>query len=280
MIKKSILIVVLLIILMGVSNVSADGLETLSILDLYDNTSVYQQGLKGDWGFSCLIKGTEKTILFDTGQKGSILMNNMKKLNIDPSQIDIVVLSHIHPDHIGGLNSLLQKNRNLTLYVPQTFFNSKVFIKIIKKYSPKVIAITGPQLICKYLYSTGEMNAKIYSSQIKDEGILVEQSLVIQTVKGLVVITGCGHPGIIEILLKAKKVVPGDLIFIGGGFHLLEQNKEYISQVVNDFKKLGVRYVGSSHCTGDLAYKMLQEAYQENHITMGVGKAINLEDLK
>jgi 7,8-dihydropterin-6-yl-methyl-4-(beta-D-ribofuranosyl)aminobenzene 5'-phosphate synthase len=279
MIKKTTLMIILLIFLTSVPLVSADELVTLSILDLYDNTPVSQQGLKGDWGFSCLIKGTEKTILFDTGQKGSILMDNMKKLDISPSQIDIVVLSHIHPDHIGGLSSFLQKNRNVTLYVPQTFLDTKEFTKIIKKYSPKVVAITGPQPICENVYSTGEMNAKIYSSQINDESILVEQSLAIKTVNGLVVITGCGHPGIIEILDQAKNVVPGDLFYVIGGIHLLEQNKEYISEVVSEFKRLGVRYVSSSHCTGDLAIKMLQEEYQKNYIAMGVGKTIILEDL-
>ena len=108
----------------------------------------------------------------------------MKKLGINPRRIDIVELSHIHPDHIGGLSSFLQKNRAVTLYVPKSFLKNKVFTQIIKKYSPKVIATTGPQPICKYVYSTGKMDAKQYSSQIKDQGILVEQSLVIQTKKG------------------------------------------------------------------------------------------------
>jgi len=76
---------------------------------LYDNT-VFQSGLKPDWGFSCLVETPNRTILFDTGSNGSILLENMKKLDIDPLSIDEVFISHPHFDHVGGLSVFLNYN--------------------------------------------------------------------------------------------------------------------------------------------------------------------------
>ena len=83
-------------------------MHEMAITVIYDNNP-YKEGLETAWGFAASITGTEKTILFDTGGDGSILLNNMQKLAIDPNGIDTVVLSHIHPDHTGGLNSFLEK---------------------------------------------------------------------------------------------------------------------------------------------------------------------------
>jgi len=89
----------------------------MKITILYDNT-VFQSGLKPDWGFSCLEEVHNRTILFDTGSNGSMLLENMKKLDIDPLSIDEVFISHAHFDHVGGLSAFLNENNNVTIYVP------------------------------------------------------------------------------------------------------------------------------------------------------------------
>ncbi len=82
--------------------------KNVTLITIYDNYQ-YNPKLKTGWGFSCLVKVNGKNILFDTGGNDSILLGNMEKMNIDPNQIDIVVLSHIHGDHTGGLTEFLEK---------------------------------------------------------------------------------------------------------------------------------------------------------------------------
>jgi 7,8-dihydropterin-6-yl-methyl-4-(beta-D-ribofuranosyl)aminobenzene 5'-phosphate synthase len=91
--------------------------QDISITILYDNY-VFTEGLRSDWGFSCILKGTEKTILFDTGTKGELLLENIEKLKINPKDVEVVVISHNHGDHTGGLLAFLGKNSNVSVYLP------------------------------------------------------------------------------------------------------------------------------------------------------------------
>ena len=84
------------------------GIDDLKITVVYNNYP-YKEDLETGWGFSCLVEGADKTILFDTGGDGAVLLGNMDKLRIDPAVVDVVVLSHIHGDHTGGLEDFLEK---------------------------------------------------------------------------------------------------------------------------------------------------------------------------
>ena len=237
-----------------------------SITVIFDNYP-YKEGLTTAWGFSCLIRGIEKTILFDTGGDGSILLANMKKLNIDPKEIDLVVFSHIHGDHTGGLQSFLEKNQDVIVYMPESF--PEGFKRDAKKYGVTVVEVKEPLKICENVYSTGELGTSI-----------IEQSLIIQTDKGLIVITGCAHPGIVKIVRKAKDVIKDDVLFVMGGFHLSGKSKTELENIIFDFKQLGVRYAAPTHCSGDNARQLFEKEYRENFINIGAGKVITMEDLK
>lgn len=240
-------------------------IENLDVIVISDNNE-YKEGLETAWGFSAFVKGAEKTILFDTGVNGPILLRNMKKLNIKPKDVDIVVLSHIHEDHVGGLKSFMGEKSSITVYVPLSFPTD--FKKNVRNLGTKVIEVEGASEIFENVYSTGEFRA-----------LPKEQSLIIQTGKGLIIITGCAHPGIVNIIEKAKELVQNDILLVMGGFHLRDKSENEIKSVIASFKKLGVCFVAPCHCSGDLARQLFKEQYRENFINAGVGRKITMHDL-
>jgi 7,8-dihydropterin-6-yl-methyl-4-(beta-D-ribofuranosyl)aminobenzene 5'-phosphate synthase len=244
-------------------------IDDLSITVVYDNNP-YKEGLETDWGFSCLIRGTEKTILFDTGGKGDLLLENMEKLGITTEEIDVVVISHHHYDHTGGLfNHILEQNSDVTVYLPSTFSDS--FKNIVKEKGAPIVEVSDPIEICENVYSTGVMEG-IEGSQ-GHYVVIHEQSLIINTEKGLIVVVGCSHPGVTRIVERAKELVQGNVLFVMGGFHTCPEG------TVSQFKELGVIYVGPCHCSGDVVRVWFEQEYGEKYIEVGVGRIITLDDL-
>jgi 7,8-dihydropterin-6-yl-methyl-4-(beta-D-ribofuranosyl)aminobenzene 5'-phosphate synthase len=235
--------------------------KNLEITVVYDNNP-YKAGLETAWGFSCLIRGTDKTILFDTGGDGSLLLRNMKALGIDPKEIDLIFLSHIHRDHVGGLRNVIERNPKVFVYIPKSFPDS--FKGEVKYYGITLIEVQQPLKICEGVYSTGELG-----SDIK------EQSLIIHDKRGLVIITGCAHPGIVNVVNKAKDLFRSDIFLLVGGFHLGGKNKDELRKIAFSLKKAGVHNVGPCHCSGDAAREVLKEEYQNNFVNVGVGRVIN-----
>lgn len=243
-----------------------ESMNTPIITIVFDNNP-YRKGLQSGWGFSCLIEGMEKTVLFDTGADGGMLLDNMQRQEITPEMIDIIILSHAHSDHIGGVHDLLQKNSKLTLYAPASFPES--FKDKVKRYGAPIIKVKKSMEILKGVYSTGEMDAS-----------MKEQSLIIRTPKGMVIITGCAHPGIVNIVKRAKEILDDEVLLVMGGFHLKSKSREEIKMIISEMQKLGVRYVGPCHCSGERARDLFQEAYREHYIPVGIGKRIDIKDLK
>lgn len=236
----------------------------LSITIVYDNYS-FNPELQTAWGFSCLVEGKEKTILFDTGGDGEILLSNMEKLGIDPEKVDTVVLSHIHGDHIGGLHSFLAAHPKIEIYLPHCFPES--FKNSVRVLGAEIVEVKDTFKICEGIFSTGEMGAWIK-----------EQSLVVKTPKGLVIITGCAHPGIVSIIQKTKEIMEDEIYLVLGGFHLAGAEENQLNKIVQEFKEKRVEKVAPCHCSGDLTRKLFQKAYGENFIAAGVGKKIVVED--
>lgn len=170
---------------------------------VYDNNA--KSGLKSGWGFSCLIEN-KQNVLFDTGNNGQKLLYNLQELQIEPGIIDVVVLSHNHWDHTGGLKALQSMNSRADV------INSKDF--------------TEPTEISPGIFTTGALG--MWPK---------EQSLVVTTDKGNIVVTGCAHPGLGKILQVARTL--GEIYGVIGGFHGF-----------SDFRKLeGIELIGPCHCT-------------------------------
>ena len=238
--------------------------QDIGITILYDNY-VFTEGLRSDWGFSCILKGTKKTVLFDTGTKGELLLENIEKLKINPKDVEIVVISHNHGDHTGGLSAFLGKNSNVLVYLPPSCSDS--FVQEVKGTGAKVITTAAPVEICKGVHLTGPMGKEI-----------IEQAMIVDTMEGSVVITGCAHPGIVDIVRKSKSILPKDIHLVFGGFHLPDTSEVELKQIVSEFRKLGVKKAGPTHCTGDQAIQMFMSAYGlVDLVQMGVGRTLKFE---
>ena len=168
----------------------------MKITIVYDN-EVKRVGLMAGWGFSAFIESQEAPpVLFDTGADSPTLLHNMKELNIDPTRVENIVISHAHRDHTGGLSQILKINGSAHLFLPSSFRG------VLPRR--KVTIVEDAMEICANIFSTGELES-------------IEQSLALKTDKGIFVVTGCAHPAIRSILSAASKF--GKVYGIAGGFH-------------------------------------------------------------
>ncbi len=247
------------------NNIVCDS-NKVNITVIYDNNPL-KEGLGTSWGFSCLITGTEKTILFDTGGDGPLLLENMKKLAIEPNSIELIVLSHEHWDHVGGMEMFLEKNHDVSVYVPESF--PQDFKEMVTTSGAKIVETQKPAEICRGVYSTGQLGTSIK-----------EQGLIIRTDKGVILITGCAHPGIVKMTRKTKEIFNEQILFVMGGFHLSAASKSQIEEIINAFKDLKVEYAAPCHCSGDNARALFAEQFGEKYLNIGVGRVIAIKNLK
>ncbi len=214
------------------------------------------------WGFSCYIETPEISLLFDTGSNGRVLLNNMKYLNKDIKKIRTLFLSHHHWDHIGGLDSVIELNPNIDIIAPSSL--SKLYIKDLQSMVKNVQVISkNSQAISDSMYSTGIMGDDVE-----------EQSLIIDTNEGLIIITACAHSGIVEIAQQSQTLFKKKILLLMGGFHLMDAKDETIKQVIHSLKQMDITYVFPTHCTGDRAKELFKNAYHSYCIDGGLGRMI------
>ncbi len=212
----------------------------LKITILYDNT-VFQSGLRADWGFACLVEVNDHAILFDTGADGEILLSNMKNLKIDPLSIDTIFISHAHFDHTGGLSAFLNVNSEVTLYCPDSFRGVR--------RAKKIIHVSDPMKLDSKLHSTGELKG-------------IEQSLAIETDQGTVLVIGCAHPGMAAILQSVSYL--GKVRAVIGGFHGFRE-----FELLQD-----IDLICPTHCTQHSSE--IHTRFPEQTIEGGAGQIISL----
>jgi 7,8-dihydropterin-6-yl-methyl-4-(beta-D-ribofuranosyl)aminobenzene 5'-phosphate synthase len=211
----------------------------MRITIIYDNEAAVE-GLKADWGFACLVEAHGARMLFDTGANGPVLLDNMKRLGIEPTMIDEVFISHDHWDHTGGLADFLH-TRPVRCYVPASCAEPTGAREVVRAEAP--VEIHGG------VYSTGELGG-------------FEQSLVVDTGTGIVVVAGCSHPGVGAIIEAAsKRGKPRALV---GGLHGF-----------SDFALLAdLEIVCATHCTQHTS--RIEELYPHKCVEGGAGAAIDV----
>jgi 7,8-dihydropterin-6-yl-methyl-4-(beta-D-ribofuranosyl)aminobenzene 5'-phosphate synthase len=275
----------------------------MRIITLSENTAGKRpKGLLAEYGLSILVETDEQKILFDTGQNISVV-HNAPLLGIDLRDLDVIVLSHGHYDHTGGLKRVLEETGEIEVIAHPDIFkkkyakheNSKTFIGI--PYTKKALEDAG----AKFRFSeepttigditiTGKVerrtdfekiDATLYveeGDELKEDELLDDQALVIKTDRGLFVILGCAHRGMINTIEQAKRITGEDKIYgVIGGTHLVAADKVQMEETVKALRAYKIQRIGVSHCTGPKASARLADEFGDRFFYNNAGSAIELE---
>ena len=254
--------------------------------------------MRKDWGYAALIEYGGKRILFDTGNDASTLEHNAKAKGIDLSKLDFVVMSHRHGDHMAGLAYLLSENPGVRIYAPREGFGvygadlPGTFYRRDESLPPEQRYFDGkPPAVMRFGAAWQEANFRLVDSQIEvAPGIhlialvsdkpgtleLRELSLAIETPEGMVIVVGCSHPGIENIVEAATRINPR-IQLVAGGFHLVVSEDEEIQRIVAVLRDTyKVAYVAPGHCTGEPAFAAFRKAFGPRDLYAGLGATLAL----
>ncbi|MGN0942579.1 MULTISPECIES: MBL fold metallo-hydrolase [Fusobacterium] len=272
----------------------------MKITTLIENEAGHNKELKNEFGLSLFIEDEDISLIFDTGKSGDFIFN-AQKLQIPLNNIKHVVLSHSHFDHTGGIRKLVDTfNNKFTLHISKTFFEEKhritgviheflgnnfnekyildkeININYIDtdefKLSKNITLFTNFKSLNNFETPTRYYFRKIYDDYILDS---MEDELVlgIDTSKGLLIVCGCSHIGIANIVENIKCRTQKKIYGIIGGLHLSKASDERIEKVLKYFDECNIEFFGVSHCTGEKVTKILRES-KKNFIYNNTGNTI------
>lgn len=282
-------------------------LDSLRITVLAEDSVLYESPYLGQHGVSFLLEGTKdsdiRRILIDVGQNSQALLSNMRIMNVAPSAIDVIVLTHCHYDHTKGVVNMLREigKRDVRVIAHPDIFRPNFVIDTyfrhvgimpddskdnIEKAGGKLLLTRDPLVIMPGIMTTGEVKRQtefeevgigvktIENGRIKDDQMLDDISVVANVKeKGLVIVTGCSHAGIVNIVKHAVEITGCDKIEgIIGGLHLVDAPETRIKRTVDELAKLNISWICAGHCTGFKAqvefYLTFKERFSPLHTGM------------
>jgi len=285
--------------------------DKITITTLCDN-SVGHVGVLAEWGLSMLIETPSNTILFDTGHQ-TTCVHNAKVLGKDLSKVDTIVLSHGHMDHTGGLLPVLKsintdlytkKPRKIDIIAHPDIWQAKYDIadescvwagmlasrELLENNGASFTLSPSPFWLTDDMVMTGEIPMQTpyehldedmvhkHENHFAQDQLADDQALVIKTSKGLIVVLGCAHRGLINTLLHAQKITNEQRIYmVLGGTHLLFASKEQIEKTIAALQELNVQKIGVSHCTGLPASAKLSLALGEKFFFNTAGTQLEID---
>lgn len=241
--------------------------------------------------------------LMDVGPSSDVVLHNVGEMGLDLRKTDVILLSHGHYDHVGSLVEVLKCiEKQVPVIAHPKIFNPKFKVKpclrfIGASFKPLDVEAAGGVLLyasnhvtmAEGIIASGEVERHVAFEKVKgfwmvDDGRFVEdtllddQSLVIHVNnRGLVVVAGCAHSGIMNTIRHAQKVTEIDMVFaVLGGFHLAKADDKRIQATVNELAKLDLKFVGPCHCTGQKAFHRLSEAFGDRCHLLRTGDVVEL----
>lgn len=247
------------------------------------STMLAERDELGEWGFAALVEADGRKILFDTGAKSDVVLKNTQTLKLDLSGVEDVVLSHWHSDHVGGFMTLRNEARTKApralgrthvgagIFLPRFGGPPNVDVNPMGRLKAEYEAVggkwaehTGPAELFPGIWLTGpvprrhpernwsgQARVRLGSGAVVEDTIADDMALVIDTAEGLVIVTGCGHAGVVNIIEHARMVVrPARVHALIGGIHLFNATDAALTWTAGKLREFGVDHVIGAHCTG------------------------------
>lgn len=251
--------------------------------------------IRGEWGLSILVQYADKKILADVGAS-ELFAENMSKLGLSVADVDYATLSHAHYDHANGMPRFFKDNTRAKFYLrdgtmENCYFRKFIFSKyigiprnVLTEYADRIEYAKGDYMITDGVYliphkteglgklGKREMMYQKTSKGWKPDDFSHEQSLVLDTDKGLVIINCCSHGGAVNIIKEIKSTFPDKHVYgLIGGFHLFNKSSEEVRQVARKIQNTGIDYVCTGHCTKDRAFDIMKEELGDKLVKLHVG---------
>ncbi len=276
----------------------------LRITTLIENNPSDKKELCFEHGLSLLIEADGKCILFDTGQSGDFI-KNAETMNKNIVDLDCVIISHGHYDHSGGLEKLVEKvNKLPNLIVGEEFFKPKYKTILenkykyngnsfdeeyinknkipLKKINEDVVYLTEHIIVFHHFRRSNDFEKRNSKFFVKEDSAYIpdefddEISLGIVTEKGLVVIVGCSHIGVVNILNTIAKRVNMPIYAVIGGTHLVEADEVRMQKTIASLKNMNLQLVAVSHCTGEEGLRCISQEFKEDFLYNNTGNVIEI----
>ena len=271
----------------------------LQITALMDNNLTGRKDLMCEHGLSVLVTSGGKSILFDCGSSEKMLYN-ARKLGVDLRKLDAVVLSHAHYDHAGGFRFLAERYPVAKIFTGPGFFEEKyavsdncfknlsagfdrtflaergiahTFVEGVAEILPGVHVVSGFPRI-EPMETIPERFLRLTESGLVPDDFGDELCVALETGEGIVVLVGCAHPGIINMVRHVNAVLGMPVQAVLGGIHLSEADPARIRYTVDTLEKMGVALLGLSHCSGDGVEALIRQREGITACHLGPGDCV------
>lgn len=257
--------------------------------------NIASEGLTGEWGLSILAEYGDKKILADVGASG-LFATNLKKLGFEIADIEYATLSHAHFDHSNGMPTLFEQNQKAKFFVREgtaaNCYHKKLFFRkyigiprhVMEKYADRIEIVSGDYKLCEGAYLIPHKTAGLEAigkresmyqrtkEGFKPDDFAHEQSLVLDTDKGLVIINCCSHGGVVNIINEVRETFPDKHVYgIVGGFHLFNKSDDEVREVARKIGETGIEFVCTGHCTKERAFEVMKSVLGDKVQLMNVG---------